>query len=147
METIEHPVPSDSILFKTISEDSGFSYYDRAKLPLLKRYSSHAVFGKYIKQIHGYLVFPSRSYPLRGITRKIEGDPKDILEENLHMNMPRFATINQIIEAQKEQGLNKEQYKYIAIREINEAILTLQQNNESVYHEYLNLKDKLLTKN
>jgi len=146
METIEHPVPLDSILFKTISEDSVFSYYDRAKLYLLKRYSNHAVFGQYIKEIRGYLILSGNSHPLHGVTKKIEGDPKDILEQNLYMNVPRFRTINQIIEAQKEQGLNKEKYRELAIREVDEIVLTLQKHYERVYQEYLNLKDKLLTK-
>lgn len=146
MESIEHPVPSDSILFKTISEDSVFSYFDRAKLHLLKRYLNHSVFGQYIKEIRDYLVLSGDSYPLRGVTRKIEGDPKDILEENLCLNAPRYWTVNQIIEAQKEQGLNTEKYRVLAIREVDEMILRLQKHYEGVYQEYLNLKDKLLTR-
>ncbi|MBN1602282.1 MAG: hypothetical protein JW915_11775 [Chitinispirillaceae bacterium] len=146
MDTVEHPVSSDSILFKSISEDSVFSYYDRAKLHLLKRYSNHTVFGQYIKEIRSYLILSNDANPLQGVTNKIEGNPKDIYEENLRMNAPRFWTINQIIEAQKEQGLNKENYRDLAICKIDEMVLTLQQHHERIYQEYLNLKDKLLTK-
>lgn len=104
------------------------------------------MFGKYIKEIRGYLILSGDFDPFCGVTRKIEGEPADILGEMLHMNAPRYWTINQIIDAQKEQGLNKEKYRDIAIRELDEIVLKLQKHYERVYQEYLNVKDRLLTK-
>lgn len=144
MDEIEHPVPSDSILYKTMREDSVFSYCDRTKLNLLKRYSQHTIFSSYVKEIRAYIILSDDFLPTDGITTKLEGNPEDILNENLRMNSPRYWTIEQIIKVQKEQGLRKNEYKDLAIIEIDRMVLRLQQHYEKVYTEYINLRDTLL---